>query len=107
MTTRSWICFVKKGLDLELQAIRETRLLRDLAKGQCIRAVVGLVGRFAGVRAGMFAGLNTMYGSVIGRTAELSTLRTMGYLRRAIVISLIQEGVLMALGASLLPPYWR
>ena len=43
-----------------------------------------------------------MYGSVIGRIPELSTLRTLGFVRRAIVISLIQEGMLMAAAASLL-----
>lgn len=52
--------------------------------------------------AGVFAGLNTMYGSVVGRTSELSTLRTIGFVRRAIVVSLIQEGVLLAAAASLL-----
>jgi ABC-type antimicrobial peptide transport system permease subunit len=52
--------------------------------------------------AGVFAGLNTMYGSVIGRIPELSTLQTMGFVRRAIVISLIQEGILLAASASVL-----
>ena len=43
-----------------------------------------------------------MYGSVVGRIRELSTLRTIGFVRRAIVVSLIQEGVLLAAAASLL-----
>jgi putative ABC transport system permease protein len=46
--------------------------------------------------------LNTMYGSVVGRIPELATLQTMGFVRRAIVIGLIQEGVLLSLAASLL-----
>jgi ABC-type antimicrobial peptide transport system permease subunit len=52
--------------------------------------------------AGVFAGLNTMYGSVMGRIPELATLQTIGFARRAIVVSLVQEGVLMAAAASLL-----
>ena len=52
--------------------------------------------------AGVFAGLNTMYGSVVGRIRELATLQTIGFVRRAVVISLIQEGVLLSAAASLL-----
>ena len=52
--------------------------------------------------AGVFAGLNTMYGSVLGRIQELATLRTIGFVRRAIVVSLIQEGIVLASAASLL-----
>ena len=59
--------------------------------------VVGLV-----ATAGVFAGLNTMYASVLGRIPELATLQTIGFLRRAIVLSLIQEGVVLAATACLL-----
>ena len=52
--------------------------------------------------AGVFAGLNTMYGSVVGRIRELATLQTIGFVRRAMLLSLIQEGVLLAAAASLL-----
>ena len=52
--------------------------------------------------SGVFAGLNTMYGAVVGRVRELATLQTLGFVRRAIGISLIQEGTLLAAAASLL-----
>ena len=94
--------FCKERLDLELQAIRETdyyaMLQRDYTPVRMLAWFVVLLVSGAGV----FAGLNTMYGSVIGRIPELSTLRTLGFVRRAIVISLIQEGMLMAAAASLL-----
>jgi ABC-type lipoprotein release transport system permease subunit len=51
--------------------------------------------------AGAFAGLNTLYGAVLGRIGEIATLQTMGFARRAIVVSLMQEGVLLAAAASL------
>ena len=51
--------------------------------------------------AGVFAGLNTMYGSVVGRIRELATLQTVGFARRAMLVSLIQEGVILAAAASL------
>src|SRR6478735_3980587 len=58
--------------------------------------VVGLV-----AAAGVFAGMNAMYGSVVGRVKELATLQTIGFTRRAIAISLIQEAVILAAAASL------
>ncbi len=42
-----------------------------------------------------------MYGSVVGRIRELSTLQTIGFARRAVLLSLIQEGVILAAAASL------
>jgi putative ABC transport system permease protein len=50
----------------------------------------------------VFAGLNTMYGSVVGRVQELASLQTIGFVRRAILVSLVQEGVVLAAAASLL-----
>ena len=94
--------FCKERLDLELQAKRETDYYATLQKDNFSIRILAWLVVFLVSGAGVFAGLNTMYGSVVGRTAELSTLRTMGYVRRAIVLSLIQEGVLLALGASLL-----
>ena len=52
--------------------------------------------------AGVFAGLNTMYGAVVGRVRELAMLQTLGYSRRAIVVSIVQEGTLLAAAGSLL-----
>lgn len=93
--------FCKERLDLELQALRETEyyagLQRDYGPVRWLAWLVVLLVSGAGI----FAGLNTMYGSVVGRIAELSTLRTIGFARRAIVTSLLQEGTLLAAAASL------
>ena len=94
--------FCKERLDLELQTIRETDYYTSLQKDyEPIRWLAWLVVMLVS-GSGVFAGLNTIYGSVVGRTRELSTLRTIGFVRRAIVVSLIQEGVLLAAAASLL-----
>ncbi|MCA9145040.1 MAG: ABC transporter permease [Planctomycetales bacterium] len=94
--------FCKERLDLELQTMLETEyyatLQRDYAPVRWLAWLVVLLVSGAGV----FAGLNTMYGSVVGRIPELATLQTIGFLRRAIVVSLIQEGLLLAAAASLL-----
>ena len=94
--------FCKERLDLELQALREINYYQGLKKDYGpIRMLAWLV-VFLVSGAGVFAGLNTLYGAVVGRTRELSTLQTLGFLRRAIVISLIQEGVLLSTAASLI-----
>ncbi len=94
--------FCKERLDLELQAMKETEYYATLQKDYGpVRWLAWLVVVLVS-GAGIFAGLNTMYGNVVGRIAELSTLQTIGFARRAVVISLIQEGVLMAAAASLL-----
>lgn len=97
--------FCKKRLDLELQAMQETHyyatLQRDYGPVRWLAWLVVLLVSGAGV----FAGLNTMYGSVMGRIRELSTLQTIGFVRRSIVVSLIQEGLLLATAASLLAAF--
>ena len=94
--------FCKERLDLELQTIRETKYYASLQKDYGpIRWLAWLVVLLV-AGAGVFAGLNTMYGSVVGRIPELCTLQVLGFVRRSIVVSLVQEGVLMAAAASLL-----
>ncbi len=94
--------FCKERLDLELQTTRETDYYASLQKDYGpVRWLSWLVVLLVS-GAGVFAGLNTMYGSVLGRIPELSMLQTIGFLRRAVLVSLIQEGVLMAAAASLL-----
>lgn len=94
--------FSKSRLDLELQTMRETDYYASLQKDYGpVRMLAWLVVLLVS-GAGVFAGLNTMYGSVVGRIPELSLLQTIGFVRRSIVVSLIQEGVLLATAASLL-----
>jgi len=94
--------FCGERLDLELQTLRETDYYETLQDDyRPIRWLAWLVVSLVS-GAGVFAGLNTMYGSVVGRIPELSTLRTIGFVRRAILISLIQEGVLLSAAASLM-----
>ncbi len=94
--------FCKQRLDLELQATREIDYYATLKKDYGpVRWLAWLVVWLVS-SAGVFAGLNTMYAAVIGRIRELATLQTIGFVRRSVVVSLIQEGVLLAAGASLL-----
>lgn len=93
--------FCKERIDLEWEATRETDYYASLQKHYGpVRMVAWLIA-FLVAGAGGFAGLNTMYGAVLGRVRELAMLQTVGFSRRAIVLSIIQEGVLLAMAASL------
>lgn len=93
--------FCTGRLDLELQSMPETEYYASLQKDyQPIRWLAWFVVILV-ASAGVFAGLNTMYGSVVGRISELSMLRTLGFARRAVAISLVQEALVLSLAASL------
>ena len=98
----SVVLFCKERIDLELQATGETAYYAALQKHyQPVRMLAWLVvWLIAG--AGVFAGLNMMYGAVAGRVREIAMLQAVGYRRRAILFSLMQEGVLLAAAASFL-----
>jgi ABC-type lipoprotein release transport system permease subunit len=94
--------FCKQRIDLELQATRELAYYEALHKHyRPVRLLAWTVVLLVAA-AGVFAGLNTMYGAVIGRVRELATLQTIGFVRRAIALSIVQEaGLLAALAAVL------
>jgi putative ABC transport system permease protein len=96
------VTFCKDRYDLELQAIPEPSYYAALQKHYEPVRILGwvVVALIAG--AGVFAGLNTMYGAVVGRVRELSTLQAVGFRRRSIAISLIQEATLLSMTASLI-----
>ncbi|MGH7202117.1 MAG: ABC transporter permease [Planctomycetaceae bacterium] len=94
--------FCKERVDLELKAVSETAYYQSLQTHyKPVRMLAWLVVVLV-VGAGVFAGLNMMYGAVAGRIREVATLQAIGYPRRAILLSLIQEGALLAAAASLL-----
>ncbi len=94
--------FCKQRLDLELQATRETNYYASLNSHYRPVRMLGwlVVGLVAG--AGVFAVLNTMYAAAVGRVRELATLQTIGFLRGAVTLSLVQEATLLSLAGSLI-----
>lgn len=94
--------FCKERIDLELQAIRQTDYFATLRQDYApVRWLAWLVVcLIAG--AGVFVGLNTMYGSVVGRIRELATLQTIGFSRRAAILSVVQEGTILAMTGALI-----
>jgi len=94
--------FCKERLDLELQAIGETAYYAALQQHYRPVRLLGWIVVLLVAAAGILAGLNTMYGAVVGRVREFSTLQAVGFRRPAIAISLVQEATLLSMTASLL-----
>jgi ABC-type antimicrobial peptide transport system permease subunit len=94
--------FCKERIDLEWEATPETDYYAALNKHYGpVRTVAWLiVGLVSG--AGVFAGMNTMFGAVVGRVREMAMLQTLGFSRRAIALSVLQEGVLLSAAGSIL-----
>ena len=81
-------------LDLELVAVREADYYAGLL--EFYRPVRGMIWITAALIAlgGLFGGLNTMYAAFAARVRELGALQTLGFSRRAIVVSFLQESLL-------------
>ncbi|MBL8854850.1 MAG: ABC transporter permease [Planctomycetaceae bacterium] len=94
--------FCKQRIDLALKAIAEPVYFKSLQTYyQPLRWLAWMVAALVS-GSGIFAGLNLMYGAVAGRVRELATLQSIGFRRRAILWSLLQEGGLLAAAASVL-----
>jgi ABC-type lipoprotein release transport system permease subunit len=94
--------FCKERTDLELQAIGEASYYELLQKHyRPVRLMAWtIVWLVSG--AGVFAGLNMMYGAVAGRVREIAALQAIGYRRLAVLLAIVQEGALLAAGGSLI-----
>ncbi len=94
--------FCKERVDLELQAIGEGAYYELLQKhyGPMRWLAWFIVWLVSG--AGIFAGLNMMYGAVAGRVREIATLQAIGYRRRAVLAGLVQEAAILSAAASIL-----
>jgi ABC-type lipoprotein release transport system permease subunit len=88
--------FCRERIDLELKAVPEVAYYADLQKHYRPVRMLGWVVVCLVAGSGVFAGLNTMYGAVVGRVRELATLQAIGFRRRAILLTLIQEAALMS-----------
>lgn len=94
--------FCKERVDLELQAVAETSYYELLQKHYGPMRWLAWIIVWLVSGAGIFAGLNMMYGAVAGRVREIATLQAIGYRRRAVLLGLVQEGALLAAAASIL-----
>lgn len=92
--------FTKTRPDLELSAVGEQEYYASLAAFFGPIRLVTWVTAGLVVLGGVLGGLNTMYAAFASRVREVGTLRSVGFRRRAIVLSLVQESTLAsAIGA--------
>lgn len=94
--------FCRERIDLELKSVSETAYYADLQKHYRPVRTLGWVVVCLVAGSGVFAGLNTMYGAVVGRIRELATLQAIGFRRRAILLTLVQEATLLACAGALI-----
>ncbi len=94
--------FCRERLDLELRAVSESDYYADMQKHYKPVRMLGWVVVALVAGSGIFAGLNTMYGAVVGRARELATLQAIGFRRRAILLTLVQEATLLACAGALI-----
>ena len=94
--------FTKQRLDLELVAMRESDYYGKLAAffGP-IRAMVWATAILI-ASGGILGGLNTMYAAFASRVREVGSLQVIGFSRRAIVTSLVEESVLAAAAGTVI-----
>lgn len=93
--------FSKQRLDLELTAIRESDYYAALSSFfRPLRVMTWITAGLVAAGA-VFGGLNTLYAAFASRIRELATLQAIGFTRRVILLSLIQESLLACLVGTL------
>lgn len=93
--------FSKQRLDLELTAMRESDYYATLTKFfRPLRVMTWITAGLVAAGA-VFGGLNTLYAAFASRIRELATLQAIGFSRRVILLSLIQESLLACLTGTL------
>lgn len=101
MATVDYFCRNRRP-DLELMGSREAAYYATLQQhyGHMRGLVWVLVALVA--LAGACGAVNTMYAAVAGRVREFAALQAVGFPRRAIALSLMQESVILAAAATLI-----
>lgn len=93
--------FCKSRLDLELVAVRERDYYAKLsAFYKPVQGIVWTTALLVGL-GGLFGGLNTMYAAFAARSRELGMLQCLGYSRAALIVSMMQESLLIAIAGGL------
>ena len=94
--------FTKQRLDLALTAISEEDYYSSIMQFyRPVHAMVWTTALLIGL-TGLFGGLNTMYAAFAARMRELGMLQSLGFSRPAILLSLVQESILISAAGALI-----
>jgi putative ABC transport system permease protein len=88
---------------LSVQAIRQTDYYAQ--QSQTLTLLITTLGYLIATLmaiGAVFGALNTMYSAVAARTREIATLRALGFGGGAVIVALILESLLLALGGGLI-----
>ena len=94
--------FCKQRLDLEISAIRESDYYSKLSHFYSPIQWMVWVTAILVTSGSVFGGLNTMYAAFISRKKELGTLQAIGYSRVSLVITMLQESILLNMIAAIM-----
>ncbi len=86
--------FTKMRVDLELSVVREADYYASLLRFYRPIQVMIWATAILAANAGILGGLNTLYSAFAARVREIGMLQSLGYTRRAIVASLVQEALI-------------
>ncbi len=94
--------FTRMRLDLELIVMRESAYYTKLIDFyRPVRMMVWITAALIAI-GGIFGGLNTMYAAFAARIREIGMLQSLGYSRRSVIWSFMQESLIAAAAGSLL-----
>lgn len=94
--------FTLQRNDLELAAIPETTYYDQLGSFyQPIKVMIWVTAALVSAGA-VLGGLNTLYAAFASRIREMATLQSIGFTRKSLALSLIQESLLATLTGTLL-----
>jgi ABC-type lipoprotein release transport system permease subunit len=94
--------FTRQRLDLELSAVSEASYYARLASFYAPVRTMTWTTALLIAAAAVFGGLNTLYAAFAARVRETATLQAIGFGRGSILISLLQESLLIAMTGTLL-----
>jgi len=88
--------FTKMRVDLELSALREAEYYSSLLQFYRPIQIMIIVTAALIAMAGILGGLNTLYSAFASRVREIGMLQSVGFSRRVIISSLVQEAMIAA-----------
>lgn len=92
--------FTRQRLDLEISAVPEPVYYQRLAAFYAPIRFMAWATAVLIAAAALMGGLNTVHAAFAGRVRELATLQAIGFSRRAIYLSILQESLLTALAGT-------
>jgi len=93
----AFIADMERDVRLKLEAKLEPQYFAEMGDAGKPMQILGQIITVILTVGAIFAAMNTMYSAIAGRTAEIGTLRALGYRRREILASFQWEAILLTL----------